>query len=268
MLGMHRDDRTAEISLPGGNVGGAVRIGDTVRRPTGPWTPAVHELLGFLTARGLDAVPRVHGIDAQGREVLDYLPGRVVPLDSVTRAQLASAAAWLGRYHAVVAGFRPGRRRWRYGEADLDEGQLVCHNDAAVYNMVFDGDELVGVFDWDVAGPGRPVDDLAFLAWSGVPLYTAADDAVARLVAVTAGYAAAAEATAAVSPIAPAEVLDHVVSRMTAACDRIAAGQAAGDAGMLNLAAVGEPERTRAQVAAFAGRLPALRAALRAAAAG
>ena len=27
--------------LPGGGVGGAVRVGDTVRRATGPWTPAV-----------------------------------------------------------------------------------------------------------------------------------------------------------------------------------------------------------------------------------
>ena len=36
-----------EIPLGGGNVsGGVVRIGDTVRRPAGPWTPAVHALLG------------------------------------------------------------------------------------------------------------------------------------------------------------------------------------------------------------------------------
>ncbi|MDQ3709071.1 MAG: aminoglycoside phosphotransferase family protein, partial [Actinomycetota bacterium] len=26
----------------GGNVGGAWRVGDTVRRTPGPWTPAVH----------------------------------------------------------------------------------------------------------------------------------------------------------------------------------------------------------------------------------
>ena len=68
--------------LPGGNVGGAVRIGDTVRRPTGPWTPAVHALLAHLHAAGLRAVPRVHGVDARGREVLDYLPGEVVDVDT------------------------------------------------------------------------------------------------------------------------------------------------------------------------------------------
>jgi len=31
-----------EVPLEGGNMtGGVVRVGDTVRRPAGPWTPAV-----------------------------------------------------------------------------------------------------------------------------------------------------------------------------------------------------------------------------------
>ena len=64
-----------EVELPGGNIGGAVRIGDTVRRATGPWTPAIHGLLNYLADAGLTGVPRVHGYDERGREVLDYLPG-------------------------------------------------------------------------------------------------------------------------------------------------------------------------------------------------
>ena len=46
--GMSQDE---EIRLAGGNLGGAVRVGDTVRRPVGPWTPAVHALLGHLAGR-------------------------------------------------------------------------------------------------------------------------------------------------------------------------------------------------------------------------
>ena len=64
-----------EIPLPGGNVGGAVRVGDTVRRPTGPWTPAVHELLEFLAVAGLPRIPRVLGVDDQGREILNDKEG-------------------------------------------------------------------------------------------------------------------------------------------------------------------------------------------------
>jgi hypothetical protein len=41
-----------EIRLDGGNAGGAVRVGDTVRRTAGPWTPAVHALLAHLAGKG------------------------------------------------------------------------------------------------------------------------------------------------------------------------------------------------------------------------
>ena len=44
-----RDLLLAGEPLVGGNVGGAVRIGPTVRRLTGPWTPAVHALLEHLS---------------------------------------------------------------------------------------------------------------------------------------------------------------------------------------------------------------------------
>ncbi|PWK91658.1 hypothetical protein C8D88_1011697 [Lentzea atacamensis] len=41
-----------EERLDGGNAGGAVRVGDTVRKPAAPWTPAVHELLDHLRDKG------------------------------------------------------------------------------------------------------------------------------------------------------------------------------------------------------------------------
>jgi thiamine kinase-like enzyme len=37
----------------------------------------------------------------------------------------------------------------------------VCHNDAAPYNACWNGDGLVGFFDWDFAGPGTRDWDLA-----------------------------------------------------------------------------------------------------------
>ncbi len=68
-----------EQPLTGGNVSdGVVRVGDTVRRPVGPWTPAVHALLTHLHEVGFRAAPRPLGIDGQGREVLTVVPGNVV----------------------------------------------------------------------------------------------------------------------------------------------------------------------------------------------
>ncbi|WP_136518827.1 phosphotransferase [Cellulomonas telluris] len=260
------DPAPAGTRLPGGNVGGAVRVGDTVRRPAGPWTPAVHALLRHVRARGLDGVPEPLGVDDGGREVLTYLPGVPVDLAEVTDQRLASAAAWLARYHAAVADFRPGRVRWRFEEGDLRPGEIVCHHDATLYNMLVaapGGDDVVGVVDWDVAGPGVPLDELAMLAWSGVPFYTdaGAPEGARRLRLLVDAYGE--EASRRHLPRHDAAVVArHVVVRMTGASDAIAAGQEAGDPGMLNLARSGEPARTRAALAAYVARLPELLAAL------
>jgi hypothetical protein len=44
-----------EVELDGGNANRVVRIGDTVRRPAGPWTPAVHCLLDHYDAASAPA---------------------------------------------------------------------------------------------------------------------------------------------------------------------------------------------------------------------
>jgi len=249
----HPDD---EIALPGGNVGGAVRVGDTVRRPTGPWTPAVHELLDFLATSGLPRIPRVLGIDDRDREILTYLPGHVVdPWSEVLRdAQVRSAMRWLRDYHAAVSDFPRDSRRWRFVERALEPGEIVCHHDSALYNMAFDGDELAGVFDWDVAGPGIPLDDVAIFAWNTAVLFPDADATeVARVLHTIAdGYGG----------LDPHAVLDRVLVRMNDAADRIAAAQAAGDPGMLRLGTIGEPAATRARLAVLGTRLRELHAAL------
>lgn len=67
-----------EKRLDGGNTGAAVRVGRTVRRSAGPWTPAVHALLLHLARNGFPGSPRPLGIDSQGREILTFLEGETV----------------------------------------------------------------------------------------------------------------------------------------------------------------------------------------------
>jgi Phosphotransferase enzyme family len=231
-----------------GNVGGAVLVGDTVRRPTGPWTPAVHALLDHLASR-VPHVPRVLGFDERGRESLTYLPGRVVDIDTelLTDAQIASVVGWTRTFHAAVAGFaHPGP--WRY--FPLPSPTLIGHNDIAPYNVCFDGDEVAGVFDWDLAGPTTPLLELAFIAWNCVPLWrdTGHREAARRLGVVSQGYGG----------FSARQVLYAVPRRIEAMLDGIPRAAAAGDRGMANLVAQGEPERSRASLTALLARIPAI----------
>ncbi len=58
------DLNPGEEHLAGGNVGTAVvRVGDAVRRPSGPWSRSVDALLSHLNAVGYDGAPRTLGFD-------------------------------------------------------------------------------------------------------------------------------------------------------------------------------------------------------------
>jgi hypothetical protein len=256
---MCHDDSVPEDDtehLPGA-VGGATRIGRTVRRPTGPWTPAVHDLLTYLWDNGLRGIPTLHGLDEEGREVLEYVEGRGVPIDRevVLDTVLTEAVVWLRDFHDLVEGYRPeGELPWRGGAATLADDQIICHHDPGAYNWIIQSGHFVAMIDWDMAGPGRAIDDLAFLAWTGIPLYREIplEDVVRRLDLLVDAY----------GEWGPMTVLGAVVERMSTAADRIEAGQARGDQGFINLGTVGEPQRTRDRVAAFRERIPAIEAAL------
>jgi hypothetical protein len=173
--------------LPGGNAGGATRVGDTVRRNAGPWTPAVHSLLRHLQSKGFDGAPLPLGIDDQGREILTFLEGDTVgdtePWPGWTHADesLDGVADWLRTFHDTVTDFVPPRDAvWRLGEA-WTPGLIVGHNDAAPYNAVWRDDTLAGFIDWDFAAPVTREWDLAFVAFSWVPLH-------ARAVVIAEGF--------------------------------------------------------------------------------
>ena len=241
----------AEIALPGGNVGGAVRVGSTVRRPTGPWTPAVHGLLDHLAAAGLPGVPRVHGFDDRGREVLDYLPGTAYGPE-VPDDVLADAMRWLREYHRVVASYRPaGELIWRAGLGVLGPDQIICMHDFGYYNWIGTEAGFTGVIDWDLAGPGTPLDDIAFTAWNTAPLALPRNPSyqAARLRLMATAYG---------DIFTPLQILDAAPLLALRSAHVIHTGQLAGDPGMLNLAHHGEPTNSRTRATALTHRLPTI----------
>jgi hypothetical protein len=238
-----------EVRLPGGNVGGAIRVGETVRRQRGSWTPAVHALLEYLHDR-VPGIPRVLGEDEKGREVLSYLPGHVVDVDTelLTDGQLVSLLRWTRGFHDAAADFTH-HGPWRF--FPVPDPTLICHNDIAPYNACFDGDEVAGVFDWDLAGPTTPLMELAFIAWNCVPLWRDIGNEVSaeRIQRICSAYGG----------IHPAQVVEAVPRRIQMMLDWIPRGAAAGDAGLRRLMSQGEPERSQAALVELVPRLPRLR---------
>lgn len=182
-----------EQHLTGGNVSVVVRVGDTVRRPARPWTPAVHRLLDHLAAVGYPHAPRAHRLDEAGREILDYVPGRMggFPFDPwlLTDAGLDAVVASIRAFHDATAGSalldEPG---WQaMVPADLPQ-EVICHGDLAPYNLVLrdsgtggrtsDGrpSGIAGWINFGTAGPGPRLWDLAYAAYTFVPLYAEGHD--------------------------------------------------------------------------------------------
>ena len=161
-----------EEPLAGGNMTGAVRVGATVRRAAGPWSPTIQRLLRHLHAQGLTWVPEPLGRDEQGRDSVSHLPG-VVPQYPLPgwiwdEAVLLDAARHLAELHHATAGFDTAGAHWQL--PSHQPAEVICHNDFAPYNMVFTDGRLTGVIDWDTASPGPRVWDLAYLAYRLVPL--------------------------------------------------------------------------------------------------
>ena len=167
-----------EVPLAGGNMSAVVRRGQAVHRSAGPWTPTIHRLLDHLHERGLSWLPRPLGLDEQGREVLTYLPGTVpsypLPLWVWSEEVLVEAGRRLAQLHQASAGFDLTGAVWQIpAHAPVE---VICLNDAAPYNMVFDdAHRLSGVIDLDTASPGPRVWDLAYLAYRLAPLTQAQD---------------------------------------------------------------------------------------------
>jgi Phosphotransferase enzyme family len=189
--------RHEEVELVGGNSTVVTKIGQTVRRSAGPWTPGVHALLATLRSRGITEVPEALGMDAQGREVLSFIPGNapLYPLPGWIwdGSILQASGALLRRIHDASVGFGGAEHGWQLPAHEPAE--VVCHNDFAPYNMVFRGRQLAGIIDFDTASPGPRIWDFAYLAYQLVPFVegvglAAPDEAQrpARLDALIAAY--------------------------------------------------------------------------------
>ena len=148
-----------------------VRVGDTVRRPAGWWTPAIQALLQHLHDVGFPYSPRPLGIDPEGREVVSFIAGEsgATGWHRVHSEQgLRRFATLLREYHDAVGDFRPSTD-FEWAVRPSEPHEVICHNDFGPWNLVYDGDEPVGILDWDFAAPGPRLNDVAYALEYAIP---------------------------------------------------------------------------------------------------
>ncbi len=180
------DREAVEIPLTGGDVTeGLVRVGETVRRPRRPWSDSVAAYLRHLEAVGFDGAPRYLGVDARGRDILEFVPGDV-PGQPVVEAwaaadeALVAVAKLLRRLHEASAAFVPPADAVWFGD-DVDVGlpaglppsppaDIVAHFDVTPQNVVFSDGVPAAVIDFDLTRPGSRLSDVVNTAMWWVPL--------------------------------------------------------------------------------------------------
>ncbi|WP_345565186.1 phosphotransferase [Streptomyces plumbiresistens] len=157
-----------ETSLEGGAVNEVVRIGATVRRGPTERSDYVRDLLALFERRGWPGAPRHLGTDERGREMFGYIEGRAAVTAEEraaarTDANLISVARLVRAFHDLT-----------HGTPSAGDRDVVCHNDLAPKNTVYDvrGDDWrpLAFVDWDLAAPGERVHDVAHLCWQYLDL--------------------------------------------------------------------------------------------------
>src|SRR5205085_6745988 len=178
-----------------------VRVGDTVRRSSREWSPAVIDLLQHLERAGFDGAPRALGFDEHGREMLMFIEGDVargvefIPVDGgrfdlrlpdyVWRDEvLVRLGKLLRGFHDAASTFPWAGREWCFDAREPVE--TMCHNEVFPSNTVFRDGVPVALIDWDTVSPGPRSWDLGWAAWRWVPF---ARDEKCRAIGIPIGVA-------------------------------------------------------------------------------
>ena len=169
-----------EIPLKGGNSNAeVVQVGETVRRSRGRSSDSVHHLLRHIRIQGFNKCPIYLGDDDQGRETLSYLSGccSVSEEHWTNDSFVVSAASMLRSYHdSTVSLVEQKNMCWGYTYPDASSHEVICHNDYAPYNLISNDGKFTAVIDFDLAGPGPRLRDVAYCVYWLTPVSQRAND--------------------------------------------------------------------------------------------
>jgi Phosphotransferase enzyme family len=140
-----------------------------VTRPASAWSPTVHAFLRYLRGQGLTCVPEPIAIDGDVERLvaIEGDSGGDGWAHQHSEAGLRSAVRLLRAVHDASAGWQPPPDAiFCAPEVEPDADPVWCHGDVGPWNVVWQGDEAVGLIDWDFLHRGPRLDDVAYaLRW-------------------------------------------------------------------------------------------------------
>lgn len=228
----------AEELLPGGFIADVVLVGDTVRRTPPANAEFVAAVLHHLEPTGL--APRYLGVDEQGRQVLGHLDGRVPWREREDPAYFSDVA--LTRLGELIRTLHDACA----GTELAVDAETVCHRDLSPKNTVYRDSDAgplpVAFLDWDLAAPGRRIEDVAFAGWHWAELGGDADptELGRRCRLLCDAYEAAPG-----PPLPRHELVDVMLDQIEGTWRGIDAGADRGEPGMRRLRAAGAVEAVR-----------------------
>lgn len=171
---MERD----EVTLAGGNTNQVVRIGDVVHRYPMRGSSAIEALLHELNSKSFPYAPSFVGRDEMGREMHSFIEGEdtLTGKTFLSPTILPQAVLALRAFHDLSTEFLHADHEWLFSYPDQSRHETICHNDFGPYNLIVRNDQLAGIIDFDLCGPGPRIRDVAYLAYWMAPLSFAADD--------------------------------------------------------------------------------------------
>lgn len=172
---MNKSDNIEQLA--GGNVNGSIKkIDNIIYRQIR--NKHLHSFYQYMEAVDFKGVPRFLGID-NNREKLTFIEG-YVPGDSFpncdpciwTNDNLVTLARFIKAYHDMSAKYvkASALHGWHHQLFKQDICEVICHNDGAPYNFVYQDGNFVGMIDFDEAYPATRIWDLAYILYTNIPL--------------------------------------------------------------------------------------------------
>jgi thiamine kinase-like enzyme len=164
--------QSSEVVLSGGNMNSPILKNQLIYKEATSASRTIHELLVHVREQGITWIPESRGINSEGKHVLTYLEGEV-PHDTPEwlwqETIMLESAKRLRQWHDATVDFKLESAVWLL--KNDEEQEVICHNDFAPYNCVFQDQQLIGVIDFDVCSPGSRLWDIAYTAYRFVPLF-------------------------------------------------------------------------------------------------